>query len=178
MNVFGGDPKAHGSMAIRKFRAARQPVANVDAIINGGINRANSIVSAYLAGGAPVEFQRESRNEVFFHSTDLVTGMSYTGSYLINNSGIVTEYGFGIYESSYDDEGFFYAFIDLDGGASSFLAHAQTLASNSQAQVFYDAGLTGNAQPVANFLDSMPGADRYDPFSTAVSVFGNEYVFA
>lgn len=161
-----------------RSRNRRRPAASVDAIINGGINRANSIVSTYLAGGAAVEFERESRNEVGFYAVDPVTGMSYSGSYVVNNSGVVTEYGFGIYESDYAYESFFFAYMELDGGASSFLAHAQALAANSQSQVFYDAGLTGNPQPVANFLDSMPGANRYDPFSTGVSIFGGEFAFA
>ena len=165
-------------MAKNKLRIARRQTANVDAIINGGISRANSVVSSYLVNGVAVDFERESRNEVSFYASDPVTGMSAVGSYIVNNSGVVTEYGFSIYASPADNESFFFAYMELDGGGSSFLAHAQALAANSGSQVFYDAGFTGNAQPVANFLDAMPGANRYDPFSTGVSILGGEFAFA
>jgi hypothetical protein len=158
-------------MAKNKLQVARRQAANVDTIINGGISRANAVVSTHLADGAPVEFERASLNEVDFYATDPVTGMSFYGSYTLNDSGIVTEYGFSIYGSPTDYESVLFAYIELDGGASSFLSHAQAFDDNPNSQVFFTAFQTGAAQPVANFLDSLPGANHYDPYSTGVSVF-------
>lgn len=145
------------------------------------ISYGNSVVEQYLQPG--VSFSQDSWDTIDFYWKDQITGTFVAGSYTFDASGVIQEYSF-LTENDYSGYSWF-AGIDLNGGFNDFGNHAYNLGvatenPNFQGYVL-EAVASGYGQGLANVLDSFPGADPYDQFSTGVRAgsFGfGEFYFA
>ena len=176
MHRRGNTPESPDSPQAMKSRTRTRTRTRTRAAspIESAIANANNIVRNYITADPLTEFTVDGPNEIGFASFDPVTGVFYAGSYEYNAQGIVTGYGFKIFAS---DLGLSDLFIwtELGGGAADFGQHASTFEATiwTYQEEFGAAWVSGNEQYLANWIDSMPGANHYNPLSTAVDINGD-----
>lgn len=145
------------------------------------IKEANNIVRDYLTGGpTSFSFSQESRRRIVFATAQ--SGGVGGGTYDYDRKARISSYSWLARPNSGPE---IFAIIKLrrsPGRVRAFRKHvlsSERLIDTSRfLRVYRRAGLTGNSQRVANLLDSLPGADRRDPFSTAVRVGNGDFSFA
>lgn len=136
------------------------------------INNANWVVSTFLTGSLQTEFSYPEPNVVEFGYFDPLTGDATIGTYIMNDAGNVTNYGVVGYDSSI---GVAAAFLNnLNGGFDDFLYHAYSMNVLYNDSYFQSelgaARFSGYGQTIANMIDSLPGANPFDPQSTLVQI--------
>lgn len=144
------------------------------------INNANWIVSTFLTGSLATEFSSPQPNVVEFQYYDPLTGNATIGTYILNEAGIVTNYGIVGYDNSI---GVAAAFLNnLGGGVDDFLYHAYSMNALYEDPYFQAelgaAKFSGYGQTIANMIDGLPGANPFDPQSTLVQVGAGSQYFA
>ena len=102
-----------------------------------------------------------------------------TGTYDFNNKGIVTSHSYTVRTSLTPD---LFVATELTGGKKSFKKNAK--AHNKAYELGYVSDIIGlylessDAQPLANFFDTLPGADDFFNSSTAVAVGEDAWGYA
>ena len=143
------------------------------------INYGNWVVEAFIQPGS--SFSQDDWNAVNFSWSDPITGVWVAGDYTFDESGVVQKYSF-LTRNDYTGYSWF-ASIDLNGDFGDFMNHAYTLDAHVNdpyfAEYVYQAVDSSYGQGLANVIDTFPGADPFDPYSTAVKTgFNGEIYFA
>ena len=141
--------------------------------LNRGITAANDAVLENLLQDADqIQFQRSGKYQVSFSAFDSITGSEVSGGYFLNSKGLVTDY---TYQTQYGSGLNYYFSTELDGTASAFRAHTSAFDDERD---YYDwfgdavdiAVATGNGQPLADLIDSLPGVMPGSSFSTFLAL--------
>ena len=153
--------------------------------LDHGITAANdAVLENLLQGEDQIQFQSSGKYQVDFSAFDSITGLEVSGDYSLNRKGIVTDY---TYQTQYEyGNGLDYYFdIQLDGTDSAFRAHTSAFDDERYSygsfddERYYDgrfgdaidiAVATGNGQPLADLIDSLPGAMPGSSFSTFLAL--------
>ena len=148
--------------------------------ITAAINNANFIVSTFLTENLATEFASPEPGVVEFKYVDTLTGNVTVGTYIMNDNGIVTNYGVVGFDAAL---GVVAAFLNnLNGGPDDFFLHAFTLNALYDNPIFEAelsaAQISGYGQGVANMIDGLPGANPFDPQSTLVQIGEGAQYFA
>lgn len=117
------------------------------------------------------KFTRFGKKIVNFEGLDPITGVSYSGSYFLNNKATVSRYDVFFWS---DSIGGLTMDVGLNGARSAFAQHTSSLSylletREPSTMSALEQAFLGNGQGFANLLDQIPGANRLDPSSTYVS---------
>jgi len=149
--------------------------------INRGIEAANAVLlERLLYKYDQVQVDRVARDEMSFFAFDEITGAEISGGYFVNTKGVVTDY---IFQTEYSYGLDYYVSVYLNGTPSAFEEH---LTAFDEEMGYYEeygevvdiADATGNGQPLADFIDSLPGAQPEIDSSTFVVLSPDNAFFA
>ena len=174
---------------MRNKKAARRLREN--RALNRGIAAANDVVleNLLLGEGSQIQIERSGKYQVDFSAVDIVTGAELSGDYSLNSKGRVTEY---TYQTQYGNGLNYYFHIELDGTASAFELHTSAFDDERYSygsfddERYYDgrfgdavdiAVATGNGQPLADLIDSLPGVMPRSSISTYLVLQWPDNVF-
>ena len=147
--------------------------------INSTINYGNYIVSTFITESPFTQFSVESPNEVYYGHTDPVTGDTYTGSYTLDDSGTITDYGYLI---TNPNGASLYTYVNLNGNYDDFLYHAYVSYELAKDPAVLEAVnyavQTGYGQDLADWFDTFPGANPNNPASTVIKAGEGDYYYA
>ena len=147
--------------AVRRLREIRA--------LNRGITAANdAVLENLLQGEDQIQFQRSGKYQVSFSAFDPITGSEVSGDYFLNSKGHVTDY---TYQTQYGNGLDYYFSTELDGTALAFELHTSAFDDERDYYDWYGdavdiAVATGNGQPLADLIDSLPGVMPGSSFST------------
>ena len=145
------------------------------------IRKAEKVIEKIIGGGSYVDYEYDysEPNYCVWSAIQPETSDILTGSYNFNNKGIVTSHSYTVRTSSTPD---LFVTTELTGGKKSFKKNAK--AHNKAYELGYVSDIVGSylessdAQPLANFFDTLPGADDFFNSSTAVAVGEDAWGYA
>ena len=141
------------------------------------INYNNLIVETFITGSTNTSFDRVNLDTIMIDYVDPITGGWINGDYTFDAFGVVQEYDFLM---RIDSAAFkLFASFDLNGGVDDFINHAATFDAFANdpntAGYIFNAVASNYGQGLANVIDTFPGSERYDPYSTSTGIKAGYY---